>query len=385
MTRERALLVLADGTFFEGEAFGYSGEAYGEIVFNTSMTGYQEILTDPSYRGQLITMTANHVGNYGCNSLDVESDCVQVAGFIVREASRIASNYRSTQTLDDYLKSNKTVSIQSVDTRAITRLIRDAGVTMAGIVHGATADDVPAIVEKIAGLPGYEERDFVAEVSVKEPTAIQREETGDRYAPVRIVREASGGSDVTSEEPHVVVWDFGVKNSILEELGNTGVRITLMPHTSSLESILAQKPDGVLISNGPGDPALLSEPIAQIGKLIGEVPVFGICLGHQLIGQAIGGKTFKLKFGHRGPNQPVMVKGENRVEITAQNHGYAVSLEGVSGVEVTHVNLNDQTVEGINIPGKQCFAVQHHPEAGPGPHDSVAMFQQFRDMMSANG
>jgi carbamoyl-phosphate synthase small subunit len=383
MTRTKALLVLADGTYFEGESFGFSGETIGEVVFNTSMSGYQEILTDPSYRGQLVTMTANHIGNYGCNPLDVESDQVQAAGFIVREASRRASNYRATHSLEEYLIENETVGIMGVDTRAITRKIRDAGATMAAIVHDATADDVDAIVEKIQAAPDYGSRDFVAEVSVKEPKHVRLEPTEDQYAPYKVSLVPVSEADADDDRPHVVVWDFGVKYSILEELGKTGLRLTLMPHTSTHQEILDQNPDGVLISNGPGDPALLEGPIEEIGKLLGSVPVFGICLGHQLIGRAVGGTTYKLKFGHRGPNQPVMVEEDGRVEITSQNHGYTVELDDVDGVTVTHRNLNDDTVEGLYLADRQCFSVQHHPEAGPGPHDSQPMFAKFRSMIRA--
>ena len=381
-----ALLVLADGTFYQGQALGWEGESIGEVVFNTSMSGYQEILTDPSYRGQLVTMTANHIGNYGCNDLDVESDRVQVSGLIVREASRRASNYRSTATLDEYLVANRTVAIAGVDTRAVTRRIREGGATMGAIVHGATAADVPAIVERIRSAPQYDDQDFVAATSVREPMRVHLRETGDAYHPhlVELVSQSTAWPAGTESSPHVVVLDYGVKRSILEQLASTGVRITLVPHDTTAEGVLALEPDGIMLSNGPGDPARLEHQVAQIRELLGKRPVFGICLGHQLLSQAVGGSTFKLVYGHRGPNQPVMDRDTGRVEITAQNHGYAVRFDDAADVEVTHVNLNDQTVEGIRVASLNAFSVQHHPEAGPGPHDSVAVFSRFRSMLQAS-
>ena len=353
----------------------------GEVVFNTSMSGYQEILTDPSYRGQLVTMTSTHIGNYGVNELDVESERVQVAGFIVREASPHASNYRATATLDEYLKENKTVGITGVDTRAVTRTIRDAGAVMGAIVSGATLADVPAIVERIAAAPPYDELDYVAEVSVKARRRVFFDETGDEYAPfqVRLGSPEEPWPAGTEDWPEVAVIDYGVKRSILEHLANTNVRVSLYPHTTTAEELDRQNPDGILLSNGPGDPALLDDAVERIQGMLGKRPLFGICLGHQLLARAVGGETFKLKFGHRGPNQPVLDRETGRVQITSQNHGYAVDAESLDeSIEVTHTNLNDQTVEGMKIPAKRAFSVQHHPEAGPGPHDALVMFEEFR-------
>lgn len=379
-----ALLVLEDGAFFRGEALGYSGETIGEVVFNTSMSGYQEILTDPSYRGQIITMTSNHIGNYGVNELDVESDGVQVAGFVVRNCSRRASNYRATATLEQYLIDSKTVGITGVDTRALTRHIRDKGAVMGAIVHGASEADIPGILERIKGAPRYEELDYVSECSVKAPSRVILDETGDHYAPhhVRIVGENVEWPAALADKPEVCVLDFGVKHSILRMLAETGVRVTVLPYNTTAEAILKRAPAGVLLSNGPGDPALLDGPINEIRKLIGQVPLFGICLGHQLLGLALGGESWKMKFGHRGPNQPVVDHDTGRVEITSQNHGFAVRFnDEPEGVEITHLNLNDQTVEGLRVSGKNAFSIQHHPEAGPGPRDAAPIFDRFRSML----
>lgn len=389
---EKAVLVLEDGTHFVGEPFGYRGEQYGEAVFNTSMSGYQEILSDPSYRGQLVTMTSVHIGNYGINPHDMESDRVQVAGLIVRAVSRRASNHRSTSTLQEWLEAHRVPGISGVDTRAVTRHIRERGAMMGAIVHGAGPEDVPAVLERLAAAPRYDEIDYVAECSVREPKRVILEETGDRFAPlvVRLVDEETPWPERLNRLPEVGVLDFGVKYSILRLLAMSGVRVTLFPHDTPVEVLLGRGLAGILVSNGPGDPARLQDAVERVRSLLGNLPLFGICLGHQIMAQAVGGRTFKLKYGHRGPNQPVKELSSGRVQITSQNHGYAV--EGLSegamdagrtSIELTHVNLNDGTVEGLALPGLRAFSLQHHPEAGPGPHDAVDAFQQFRRMLGA--
>lgn len=378
---QKARVILADGTVYDGEALGATGETIGEVVFNTSMSGYQEILTDPSYRGQLVTMTAPHIGNYGVNTLDVESDRVQVAGFIVREASRRASNYRATASLQEWLIENGIVAITGVDTRSLTRRIRDAGAIMGAIVHGEACEDVDAVVARIAAAPGYGERDYIAACSVTAPRRVWLEPTGDTYQPWRVVMHdvETPWPDDLRDAPEVSVLDFGVKYSILRNLVLTGLRVTLWPHDTAAETIKSTSPAGVMLSNGPGDPGTMDDAVDRVRDLLGAQPVFGICLGHQLLARAVGGETFKLKFGHRGPNQPVRDADTGRIEITAQNHGYAVTLDAPTApVEVTHVNLNDGTVEGLRVPSLRAFSVQHHPEAGPGPHDAAPVFHTFR-------
>lgn len=372
-----ALVVLADGTYFEGEGFGHEGVAFGEVVFNTSMSGYQEILTDPSYRGQLVTMTSPHIGNYGCNPLDVESDGVQVAGLIVRSASRRASNYRATETLDAYLARHGTPGISGVDTRALTRRIRDAGAVMGCVAVGVTPGDVPRLVREIEAAPAYGVEDYVAACSVDSPRRVRLTPTGDAYAPLAVELVSTEEPWEDSAKPHVVVLDYGVKRSILRGLART-MRVTVLPHDSSASDVAAHRPDGVMFSNGPGDPGTMDASVEVIREVMGSVPSFGICLGHQLACRALGASTYKLKFGHRGPNQPVKDQETGRVQITAQNHGYAVSPDGLpADATVTHRNLNDGTIEGIAVPSLRFFSAQHHPEAGPGPHDADIMFAQF--------
>jgi carbamoyl-phosphate synthase small subunit len=380
-----ALVVLADGTNFVGEALGHEGSTTGEAVFNTSMSGYQEILTDPSYRGQLVTMTMPHIGNYGVNPYDVESDRIQVAGLIVRQASRIASSWRATATLHDYLVSGKTTAITGVDTRALTRQIRDAGAQMGAIVHGATRADVPAIVDMIRAAPDYGSIDYVAAVSTRSKKKVRLVATPDPFCPW-VVSLLDDGMPWTADEaelPEVAVIDFGVKYSILRYLALQGLRVTLWPHTTTADQILASGATSVMLSNGPGDPGIMDQAVATTKALIGKMPMFGICLGHQLIGRALGGTTFKLKFGHRGPNQPVMDDAEQRVQITSQNHGYAVQIEPGAEVQISHRNLNDGTCEGLLAKGLRVMSVQHHPEAGPGPHDAVVEFERFRAWITA--
>jgi carbamoyl-phosphate synthase small subunit len=375
-----ALIVLADGTWFSGESFGADHTSIGEAVFNTSMGGYQEILTDPSYAGQLVTMTMPHIGNYGVNLLDVESDGVKAAGLIVRHASRTSSNWRATMTLGEYLRESGTAAITGVDTRAITRHLRDNGAMMGAIAVGATAADVPEVLGRIRSSTPYEDINFVKVVSTPRPMRVRLVPTVDPYAPwsVNLMETSEPWPSEQQDWPEVAVVDFGVKRSILKYLALQGLRVTLFPHDTTAETILSSGAQGVLLSNGPGDPALMDEAVAQIRLLTGRLPVFGICLGHQLLGRAFGGQTFKLRFGHRGPNQPVAGPGLHRVQITAQNHGYAVDLTGVSGVEVLYENLNDRTCEGLICTKRRVFSVQHHPEAGPGPHDALGEFEQFR-------
>ncbi|MFT6398879.1 MAG: carbamoyl-phosphate synthase small subunit [Bradymonadia bacterium] len=380
---EPALIVLADGTWFSGKAFGAPTRSVGEVVFNTSMSGYQEILTDPSYRGQLVTMTSPHIGNYGVNELDVESDRIQVAGLIVREASRIASSYRATSTLHEYLQDAGVPAVTGVDTRALTRRIRDAGAVMGALVHGAVPDDAPSIAAELASGPQYGDLDYVSLVSTAQPQRVVLRETGDRYAP-HVVTLVPDSGDWGSNAPLVVVIDYGVKYSILRHLADRGFRVLLVPHDTSVEAIMARAPAGVMLSNGPGDPGSMDGAVARVDSLLGKVPVFGICLGHQLLSRAIGGETFKLKFGHRGPNQPVLEQATGRVQITAQNHGYAVTLDNPRvPVSISYKNLNDGTIEGIEVPSLRAFSAQHHPEAAPGPHDAAGLFDRFWEMVEA--
>ncbi|TVR03148.1 MAG: carbamoyl-phosphate synthase small subunit [Deltaproteobacteria bacterium] len=391
--RRRALLLLEDATTFPGLAFGHVGERSGEAVFNTSMTGYQEILSDPSYRGQLVTLTSVHVGNYGINANDMESDRVQVAGLVVRSASRRASNFRATRTLEAWLCEHEIPGIMGVDTRAVTRHLRDRGAMMGMIVPDAAPDDIHAALERLKNVPRYEERDYVAECSVPAPRRVLLEETADPYVPLRVtlVGEETPWPERLLELPEVGVLDFGVKYSILRLLAESGFRVTVFPHDTAPETLLARELSGLLLSNGPGDPGRLGGAVERVRSLVGKVPIFGICLGHQILAQAVGGRTFKLKFGHRGPNQPVRVEATGRVQITSQNHGYTVELgetaqinERVEPVEVTHVNLNDRTVEGFALPTLRAFGLQHHPEAGPGPHDASEAFLDFRKVVMAS-
>jgi len=358
-----ALLVLEDGRSFKGLSLGADGEYMGEVCFNTSMAGYQEILTDPSYAGQMVTMTYPLIGNYGVNDEDFESDSIYMGGFIVRESSRVRSNWRSSGDLDSFLKKYGVVGIEGIDTRALTRHIRSKG-AMQGCLSSIDTDE-DSLLEKVKSSPGLVGVDLVKDVTVPEP--YQWDSNGeDRF--------------------HVVAFDFGIKRNILRLLAGHGCRITVVPAQATARQVMALRPDGVFLSNGPGDPEPVSYAIETIRELIGRKPVFGICLGHQLLGLALGGRTYKLKFGHRGANQPVMNSDTGRVEITAQNHGFAVDPDSLGeckfgSVVRTHWNLNDETSEGMSCSAAAAFSVQYHPEASPGPHDSRYLFEKFMKLM----
>jgi carbamoyl-phosphate synthase small subunit len=378
---QTAKLALEDGTVFTGVSFGADGEVDGEVCFNTSMTGYQEILTDPSYRGQIVAMTYPEIGNYGINGEDVESAQPQLAGFIVRQASRRASNFRSTGDLHGYLEKNGVVGLAGIDTRALVRHIRNQG-ALKGVLSSIDLDDA-SLVAKARSSPGLVGRDLVREVIPK-----QSRDWQERLSPwTRLeggsAAQGTGGASGTDERrPHVVAMDYGMKWNIARYLADIGCRVTILPGTATADDILAHQPDGVFLSNGPGDPEPLEYAIGAIRGVLGKTPVFGICLGHQLLSLACGAKTFKLKFGHRGANQPVMNLETGRVEITSQNHGFAVAEDTLPAeLEVTHRNLNDQTIEGVRHRHLPAFSVQYHPEASAGPHDSSYLFGKFRELM----
>ena len=355
-----AILALEDGRVWRGRSWGATGESTGEMVFNTSMTGYQEVLTDPSYAGQVVCMTYPLIGNYGVNSEDGESSRPWVEGFVAREFSRMASNWRSEETLEDYLKRWNIVAIDHIDTRALVRHIRDKGAMRACL---STSDaDADSVIQKARSSPPMENRELASVVTTKE-----------RY-------EVAAAND---ERFHVVCYDFGVKRNSLRELSQAGCRITVVPSSTPASEVLAMKPDGVFLSNGPGDPASMNKEVEEVKQLAQSgVPTFGICFGHQLLGRAFGGKTFKLVFGHRGGNQPVKDSRDGHVEITSHNHGFAVQADSLpTEMEVTHTNLNDQCVEGMRHSILPVFSVQYHPEAAPGPHDAEHHFRRFIDLM----
>lgn len=356
-----ALLALEDGRTFPGKSWAADGEACGEMVFNTSMTGYQEVLTDPSYAGQIVCMTYPLIGNYGVNEADAESSRPWVEGFVVREASRITSNWRAEESLESYLKRWNIVAIEGIDTRALVRHIRDKGAMRACL---STIDlDEASVVEKARKSPSMENRELASVVTTKEPYDFP----------------AAG-----EERFHVVCYDFGVKRNSLRELAQLGVRTTVVPASTSAAEVMALNPDGIFLSNGPGDPASMNREVEQIRELLkAQKPMFGICFGHQLLGRAFGGQTFKLVFGHRGGNQPVKEVAGKGVEITSHNHGFAVQAETLPPeVEVTHINLNDQCVEGMRHRTLPVISVQYHPEAAPGPHDAEHHFHRFVELMA---
>ena len=359
--KTKAILVLEDGRVFSGESFGADGEAFGEMVFNTSMSGYQEILTDPSYAGQVVCMTYPLIGNYGTNAEDVESRRPWAEGFVVREASRIASNFHSTMSIQDYLKTNNIVGIEHIDTRALVRHIRDKGAMRVGL---STIDlDPRSLIKKVLDSPEMANRELASSVTVD-----------DSY----------DYPSVTDEKYHIVAYDFGVKTNSLREFAKFGCRVTVVPAETSAADAMSLKPDGIFLSNGPGDPASMTGVVEEIKKLTAsQTPMFGICLGHQLIGEAFGGSTYKLKFGHRGGNQPIKDLTTGKIEITAHNHGFAVDADSLpADVEVTHINLNDHTVAGLRHKNLPVFSVQYHPESAPGPHDSEYLFERFIGLMN---
>jgi len=369
-------LVLETGETYEGFACGASGKTVGEVVFNTSMTGYQEVLTDPSYAGQLVVMTYPHIGNYGINEQDVESGKIQPSGFIMRELTRRASNYRSGTSLQDYLSDASVVGITGLDTRALTRRVRDGGAVMGIIAHDSTAQDKAELIAELKSRPAYGDIDFVAEVSVPSVQTVSAEASSDPAVPLKLSFSDYDGSDAPDD--HVVVLDYGVKYSILRHLLAAGLNVTVTPSSTPAEDVLALSPSAILLSNGPGDPARLTQEVETVRQLLGKKPVFGICLGHQILAQALGGTTFKLKYGHRGANQPVKNSDSHSVAITSQNHGYAVSTDGLpEEVEITQINLNDGTVEGLRHSSLDAFSVQYHPEAGPGPNDAAYFFDEI--------
>jgi carbamoyl-phosphate synthase small subunit len=367
-----AKLALENGLVFTGSAFGATGQRDGEVCFNTSMTGYQEILTDPSYCGQIVTMTYPLIGNYGINPDDAESAKPWLSGFVCRELSSIVSNYRHTQSLDDFLAQHGIIGLQGVDTRAIVLATRSQG-AMKGIISTTDLDD-ESLIAKAKASPGLVGRDVAREVMPSETRSWSDCNANEwRFL---------SGIQTSSKAKHVVAMDFGMKWNIARCLAETGCKVTVVPGSTKAEEILAHQPDGVFISNGPGDPEPLTYAVSAIKNMIGKVPIFGICLGHQLIGQAFGGKTFKLKFGHRGANQPVLNQLTGKVEITTQNHGFAVDPASLpDSVIPTHINLNDQTLEGLRHRDLPVFSVQYHPEASAGPHDSQYLFAEFVEMM----
>jgi carbamoyl-phosphate synthase small subunit len=379
-----AKLALEDGTVFTGRAFGARGEVDGEVVFNTSMTGYQEILTDPSYHGQIVAMTYPQIGNYGVNAEDVESGRPWVRGFVVRELSRRVSNFRAGGSLDDYLAAHGILGVEGVDTRALVRLTRERG-AMKGILSTTDLDDA-RLVAKAQASPGLVGRDLAREVM---PERASGWEPGfESPFAARPEHAASAAAAQGGRRPHVVALDFGMKWNIPRHLVESGCKVTVLPGSAPAEAVLEHQPDGIFLSNGPGDPSALVEPVANLRALIKSaadargVPIFGICLGHQLLGQAFGARTFKLKFGHRGANHPVRNERTGKVEITTQNHGFAVDPATLPpDVEPSHVNLNDQTLEGLRHTRLPVFGVQYHPEASAGPHDSHYLFAEFRSLI----
>jgi carbamoyl-phosphate synthase small subunit len=370
----KALLALEDGLVLWGRSFTGPGESSGEVVFNTAMTGYQEILTDPSYKGQIVTMTYPLMGNYGVNPEDMESRGVQVEGFIVKEYHPYPSNWRSRGNLADYLKASGKLGVEGLDTRAITKRLREAG-AMRGIISTAELDPA-TLVRRARELPSMEGLDLVPTVTCALPYWWpDLPAAGESVDLATLWGQRSGRK--------VILYDYGVKFNIIRSLKARGLEVLVVPAATPAAAVLALKPDGIILSNGPGDPAAVTYAVDNVRQCLGSQPLFGICLGHQLLGLALGGRTFKLKFGHRGANQPVKNRLSGRVEITSQNHGFAVDLESIPdpAVELTHINLNDNTLEGLRHPGLRAFSVQYHPEASPGPHDADYLFEEFLEMV----
>jgi carbamoyl-phosphate synthase small subunit len=372
---KKVYLALADGKVFEGNHFGAEGEADAEIVFNTSISGYQEIITDPSYYGQMVLMTYPLIGNYGINPQDFESDRPHLSGLIIKELSGVTSNWRSRESLEDFLKKFGVIGIQGIDTRALARRIREKGAQQA--VLTTIPQDQKKLIRKAQNSPGLLGRDLVKEVTCQEPYDWEEGEW-------EILNGETSLRPKVEKKYFVVAYDFGIKRNILRMLVEAGCRVRVLPATTPPDEVLALKPDGVFLSNGPGDPEGVTYAIQNVKFLLGKIPIFGICLGHQILNLALNGKTFKLRFGHHGGNQPVMDTPTGKVEITSQNHGFAVSQESVnSSIDVTSINLNDKTVEGITHKEWPVFSVQYHPEASPGPHDSSHLFQRFTQLMKA--
>jgi carbamoyl-phosphate synthase small subunit len=370
----KAKLILENGTIFEGDSFGSNNETTGEVVFNTGMTGYQEILTDPSYKGQIVTMTYPLIGNYGVNIDDLESAKPQVAGFVVKEYSNFPSNFRSTESLGKWLCGHNIIGIQGVDTRMLTKIIRSAG-AMRGIISTEDLDD-KSLLAKVIKSPQMAGLDLASRVTTDKAYTWNKIDTTQFSLPAPY---SSG------KKWNVAVYDYGVKHNILRRLTSYGCNLTVLPARTPAEELLKMNPDGIFLSNGPGDPAAVDYAIENIKKLIGKKPIFGICLGHQLLALALGGKTFKLKFGHRGINHPVKNLKTGSIEITSQNHGFAVDPDSLDpkSIEITHTNLNDNTNEGFSHRFLPVFSVQYHPEASPGPHDSDYLFAQFMRLLES--
>jgi len=388
----KALLALADGTCFEGRALGYEGDAVGEVVFNTAMTGYQEVLSDPSYKGQIITMTCPHIGNYGTTPEDMESRHVWAEGFVVVEASRLASNWRSTQTVHEYLMQAKVVAIEGLDTRALTRHLREHGSQQGVITHGGL--DSSRAVEKAKGAPSIVGRDLAGEVTCGRPY-----DWGVGSGEWRPEMGGHASSPKNRRPWTVVAFDFGVKQNILNRLVDVGCRVTVVPASATVDQVDALRPDGIFLSNGPGDPEGVPYAVTTVRTLIDRYPMFGICLGHQILGLAFGLQTYKLKFGHHGANHPVIDLRSRKVEITSQNHNFAVKTSlplnevpddpptvetEYGGLTITHLSLNDRSIEGMASKTYPVFSVQYHPEASPGPHDSAYLFEEFVRLMETH-